>query len=204
MDAAPPASQNRRTVRALLLSLLALPMASCSDADVVGAHLNLQADGSGRATLRSLLPTEDPGPAEATAKGVQFERRARLHSSDGRFADIAEVELGGITFQRDGQHSLRVTLPRGPDVQWPGVLAPAPDAQGDTARTFDPDASVRNLGSTIRLVIEVPGTIVSLGCFPVARGVEWDKEKRRASLWVPVRTALQDADELVWDISWKD
>lgn len=209
MDVAFTASQNLGTVRtpffrALLGAALPLSLlASCGDADVVGAHIDLEADGSGHATIRSLLPSGSPGPAEAAIDGIDFQGRAQLHSSEGPFGDITEVDLGGIRFERQGANGLRVRLPVGPEAPWARALAPSPDAQGATARTFDPEASTRALGATVRFVLEAPDLVISNGCYPRARGVEWDKERDKASLWIPVRTALRAGDPLVWDITWQ-
>src|SRR5262245_51871873 len=75
---------------------LALPMllAACADNELVGIPIALAKDGSGTLTARSLQAASAPGPAEARARGVQWQARANLMASQGTFRNIGDLSFG--------------------------------------------------------------------------------------------------------------
>jgi hypothetical protein len=192
--------------------LLALPFAvlfaACGDPELVGVHIALQKDGSGTLTTRSLVPATDAGPAEAATKGVTFEARANLCCSQGRFQHLADVRLadGEVHFALkagDEMPGLRAFVKRGPDCKWVQALVPDLEARRAMAKVYDATGKTQEIGDAIRLEIAVPGLVVTSGVQPTGRGVEAAFERAKAYLVIPVRTAVERGDELIWDVSWR-
>lgn len=192
-----------RAAACCLLSLLA----ACSDTELVGIHIRLDANGSGVLTARSLTEPQEPGAAEARTQGVQWKDRAALSCSQGTFAQLSELQFGGIRFmggmRRDEMPRLRIFVPRGPDVGWARALVPDLEGRRRSAKVYDPSGKTREIASGIRIEVQFPDTVISSGVEPRGRGVEASHERNRAWLIVPVTTALDKSDELVWDVSWK-
>jgi hypothetical protein len=197
----------KTTCQTLLLPLLLL-LAACSGGELVGVHIDLREPGAYTVTTRSLVDPNQPGPAEARTRGVQWQARAALVCSQGRFQDLSDVELGAgsVRFAAsigDPQPHLRVFLKRGPDADWVKLLLPEETVRQGMANIYDPTGKTREIGDAIRFEIHAPGDIVTSGVHPTGRGVEASSERRRAYLIVPLRTALEKGEELVWDLSWR-
>lgn len=192
--------------RTLLLWLLPAFLAACSDAELVGVHVRLEADGSGVITSRTLVEGKEPGPAEAVAAAVTFTERASLSLSQGTFKNLGEVRFGELRFSGDVRNperpGVRVHLERGADKKWVQALVPSAEARKKLAKVYDPTGKQREIAGSIQLELQLPGTVVSSGVLPQARGVEAAHERNRATLVIPVATALEKGDELVWDINW--
>ena len=203
---APVRGHNPAMRKVLLLPLLAL-MAACSDAELVGLHVNLRADGSGVLTTRTLVEPKDAGPAEGKAQGVAWEHRAVLHLSQGSFASVQGLQFGDIRFSGktgDGDiPRLRVFVPRGPDAAWVKALAPDQETRRRMAKVYDPSGKTREIGENLLLEIQLPGPVISSGVLPTGRGVETAHERNKATLLVPAQTAVEKGEELVWDITWR-
>ncbi len=196
----------RITLLFLLLTLLAL--SACSGGELVGVYVNLAKDGSGKLTTRALVEPKADGAAEMRVGGVEWTGRAALVSRQGTFARINDVTLAGTgvrfsTPGSDDRPSLRVYVQRGPGAEWVRALVPEETARRAMARIYDPTGKTNEIGDTIRLEIAVPSDVVTSGVLPAGRGLEAAREGRRAYLLIPVRTALEAGEELVWDISWK-
>lgn len=191
-------------------ALLALTVAACSDAELVGVHIKLEADGGGTITTRTLQEPAEAGPAEAHTKGVLWQGRASLFLSQGTFKNIAELHLGDapgdIHFAGDVKNpdkpGVRIRVSRGPDAQWVQQLVPSAEIRKKLAKVYDPSGKKREIAGSIQLELRLPGNVVSSGVLPSARGVEAAHEKDRATLVIPVQTALEKGDELVWDVNW--
>lgn len=189
------------------LALALLLLASCSDSELVGVHVALRKDGSGTLTARALQSTTIAGPAESQTKGVEWQARASLISSQGSFQSLAAVELGQgeVRFApgADGAPRLRVSLTRKKDLAWVKALVPDEATRKSLAKVQDPNSKQREIADTIRFEIRLPDQVVSSGVAPTGRGIEATHEQTRASLMLPVAAMLTDGDELTWDISWK-
>ncbi len=192
---------------ALLLSLAALT--ACSGDQLVGVHVTLAEDGAGTITTRALT-VPDPARVEAAAGGtVDWQARAAVVASQGRFARLSDVKIGGPTGLRfaatlDGeQPSVRVYVPRGAAQQWVQALVPDAPQRRSLAPVYDPTGRTREVGDTIRLELELPGEVVASSVHPPGRGIEADRERKRAYLLVPAREAIKEGEELVWDVTWR-
>jgi hypothetical protein len=105
-------------------------LAACSDAEPIGIHLKLAADGTGVVTCRSLQLVTAAGPIEADSQGVTWTERAQLFASRGTVADVQALRLNDVQVARPSASSLRLTFPRGPQARWHALLAPAAEGRG--------------------------------------------------------------------------
>lgn len=187
----------------------ALPLlfAACSGGELVGVHVMLAKDGSGTVTTRALVQPTAALAGEAKVQGVTWTTRASLVAAQGSFTELASVRIGkGLRFTTrlgEDQPSLRVFVQRGPDAEWLAALVPDETARRAMAKVYDPTGKTREVGDTIRLEIEVPGEVIASAVQPTGRGVEADRERRRAFLLLPARTMAEAGDELVWDVTWR-
>lgn len=190
----------------LILSCLLLP--ACSGNELVGVHVTLAKDGTGTFTTRALA-TPEPGRAEADTRGVTWSARASVVASQGTFQRLADVKVGGDNGLRFAatlggeQPSVRVYVPRGPTAAWIKALVPARAARRTMAKVYDPTGRTREVGDVIRLEIELPSEVVASSVHPAGRGVEADRERRRAFLLLPAASVTEAGEELVWDVTWR-
>lgn len=192
--------------RFLLLWGLTL-FAACSDTELVGIHITLQKDGSGVLTARALQATNVPGSAEARVRGVQWQMRANLASSQGAFSSLGQLEFGEdevrFVASNDELPRLRVVLKRKKDLAWVSTLVPDEATRKTLAKVHDPRSKQKEIADSIRLEVEFPDQVVSSGVAPAGRGIEAQHERNRAYLILPVASLLADDEDLVWDVSWK-
>jgi hypothetical protein len=189
-----------------LFSCLAL--AACSGSELVGVHVQLQADGTAVVTTRALVEGPAPSPAEAAAKGVAWAARGALVYSQGTVKDLGQLQFGDESLKflprLDGEpKSLRVILQRGPTASWVKALTPALATRQGLAGVYDPSGKAKDFADILRLEVAGPTDVVSSNVLPAARGVAADREGSRAFLLVPANTAMAAGPELIWDITWK-
>jgi hypothetical protein len=194
-------------LRSCSLALALLLLASCSDSELVGVHIALRKDGSGTLTARALQASSIAGPAEPTLKGIDWQARASLVSSQGSFQNLGSVELGEreVRFapSNEDQPRLRVFLARNKDLAWVKALTPDETTRKSLAKVHDPNSKQKEIADTIRFEIRLPDQVISSGIAPTGRGIEAAHEQNRAYLVLPVATMLTEGDDLIWDISWK-
>ncbi len=187
----------------VILSLLA----GCADSELVGIHITLAKDGSGTLTARALQATATPGPAEAPTKGVSFQVRANLVSSQGTFQSLDSIELGDreVRFVRTDSEmpGMRVFLRRNKDLAWVKALVPDEATRRSLAKVQDPNSKRNEIADAIRLEVQVPDQVIASGVAPQGRGVEAAHERNRAHLVLPVAAMLVEDEDLVWNVSWK-
>jgi len=198
---------NLMRTRSILSVLLVSLLAACSGDELVGVHVKLDATGSGTITTRALMPISQATAAEGSAKGVNWSIRAGLVSSQGSFDQIGGVTLGDgdVTFspQLDTDRpGLRVTFKRGPNCKWVNQLVPGKKQREQMAGAYDPTGRTKEIGDVLRLEVQAPGQVITSGVLPTGRGVSVDRDGKKAILLLPVRTALEEGDAFVWDISW--
>ena len=191
----------------LLTALLLATLSACSGGELVGVHIKLASDGSGIVTTRALMQLEQSTDAESRAKGVSWQIRAGLVSSQGTFTQISTVQLGDgeVTFapQLDSDRpGLRVTIARGPKSKWVTALVPDQAEREKMAQAYDPTGSTKEIGDILRLEVAAPTNVITSGVLPTGRGVEADRDGLKATLLLPVRTALAEGEAFTWDISW--
>lgn len=187
----------------LLVSLLS----ACSGDELVGVHVKLEQSGAGTITTRALMPVAKAVDAETDAKGVHWSLRAGLIASQGQFDQIGAVTLGDgeVTFspQLTGDRpGLRVTFQRGPKCKWVAPLAPGKASRKEMAKAYDPTGRTREIGEVLRIEVAAPGEVITSGVLPTGRGVDVDRDGKKAVLLLPVATLLEEGDAFVWDISW--
>ncbi len=194
-------------LRLRIIPLAILLLASCSDSELVGIHITLAKDGSGTLTARALQATSAPGPAEARTRGVQWQMRANLTSSQGTFRSVADLALGDrevrfVTTNEEMPH-LRVILKRDRDLAWVQSLVPDQETRRALAKVHDPNSKAKEIADAIRIEVQFPDTVIASGVEPAGRGIEATHERNRAYLILPVSSLLQPGDDLIWDVSWK-
>jgi hypothetical protein len=191
-------------MRALLcLVPWSVVLAACSDAEPIGIHLRLAADGTGVVTCRSLQVVDSVGPLESGSAGVQWQERARLFASRGQVADLVALRLADIEVKRTGANSLRIVFPRGPEAAWHALLAPAAEGRGTAAAVLDPARPAVSIGGTIRIEIEAPELVTAVGHAPAARMVKSDKDGKSGLIWLPVETVRGAGEAIVFDLTWR-
>ncbi|HLU38374.1 MAG TPA: hypothetical protein VK081_03255 [Planctomycetota bacterium] len=188
----------RRGVAGLLLALV-----GCSDAEPIGIHVKVAADGTAVVTCRSLHLSSDAGPMEAGSRGIEWQERAVLFASRGRVADLNELRLLDVEVRRTGPTSLRLSFPRGPDVKWHAALAPSAEGRSAAAAALDPSQPSTSVGDTIRIEVETDSEVTAAGHAPIARMVKSEKDGTRALLWIPVATARESGEPIVFDVVWR-
>ncbi len=198
----------QRPIRDAIPLLAALMfLFGCGGSELVGIHVDLQQDGSGTITVRSLLPAAPPTAATG-AEGVAWQVHAGLISSQGRFDALAALKVGGgelgFAPQLDGDRpGLRVTVKRGEGTKWLTELTPDRATRQQLARAYDPTGRTAEIGDVVRLEVRVPGEVIASGVLPTGRGVEADRDGRKAILLLPTRAVTDDGDDFVWDITWR-
>jgi len=191
-----------------ILAFLLLPLlVACSGDELIGVHVKLDASGAGTITTRSLVPLSQAADTETAAKGVAWSIRAGLVASQGKFEEISAVTLGdgSVTFapQLTGDRpGLRVTLQRGPKCKWIADLAPDKDKRAEMAKAYDPRGRTGRIGDVARLELVAPGQVITSGVLPSGRGVDVDRDGKKAVLLLPVAEILEAGDPFIWDISW--
>lgn len=196
----------RNPIQRLALALLPI-LAACSDTELVGVHVRLAKDGSGTVTTRALQAATTPGSAEGKVRGVQWQVRADLMSSQGTFQKIEDLSFGDgevrFVMSHDDSPHLRVLVQRRPDLTWVQALTPDQVTRRSLAKVHDPSGKTREIGDAIRIEVVLPDTAISSGVQPAGRGIEAQHERNKAYLILPVQSLLEKGDELVWDLSWK-
>lgn len=221
MPAHPPARSLRYGVRTALLGTLALAalfLPGCDEQDAASIQLKLNKDLSGTIVASGIVAPAEARPVEqaTTGSGVTWQGRAGILVSRGGFAKVADLNIGGITFEPAGAGSVattgvprpclvKVSIPRGKAAQWPTLLAGKNEAERDTTRKLlQPDLPATDLAKTIKLTIRVPGKVLGSGISARARGLSADKDDTLAILIVPLDLAQQEGEPLIWHVSWEE
>ncbi len=200
---------NRNWNRATLISfvVLALSASGCDETDLVSIRIWLKSDHSGTIATSNLLFPADAGPLERASQGAVWQDRVNVACAAGTFDDLSKLRIEDIVFEAGGTPGgfsfVQVTLPRGPGVRWPGALSPGSTADRErVTKVFDPTGKAKNVGSRIKLEIHLPARVAAHGTPPNAPESEEEIDKERASLLLPLDTALKGNDPLVWHLTW--
>ena len=70
------------------------------------------------------------------------------------------------------------------------------------AKAYDPTGRTDEIGDVLRIEVAAPGPVITSGVLPTGRGVDVDRDGRKAILLLPVATMLEEGDAFIWDISW--
>ncbi len=190
-----------------VIGLGVLPwLAACGEEDLTSVRLKINADHSGTITMSSVAVPERTGFEQGT-KGATWTDRVGVVAAAGSFDSISRLVVGDISFDVEvsdhGMVSMEVVVPLGAAVQWAKLITPMSPAQrAESARAFDPDGRVKALGSTFKLLIELPSEVVATGITPHLLGVTTSSEGAEAELLVAVDNALAARGSLRWHVTW--
>ncbi|MHC4948219.1 MAG: hypothetical protein ACYTG1_08150 [Planctomycetota bacterium] len=184
-----------------------LLLSACDETDLTSIRITVNPDGTGEIRASTVGVPDTPARVEDRTGGVTWSERVALHAASGRFDDVRALTIADIGFEYEvserGTGQLVVTLPRGPDAEWPVTIAPADeDRRRRAAAAFDETGRLEALGAKIRVVVEVPGDIAGSGALPARARVDTKHDKREATLTVPVEYALGPGDPIEWHITW--
>ena len=182
-------------------------LAACGEEDLTSVRLRINGDHSGTITVSSVEVPERIGFEKGT-KGATWTDRVGVVAATGSFDSISRLVVGDISFHVDvsdhGMVSMEVIVPMGEGVQWAKLITPmSPEQRAESARAFDPDGSVKTLGSTFKLLIELPSDVVATGITPRVQGVKASKDGKEAELLIDVDKARAADGVLLWYVTWK-
>lgn len=191
-------------ILALCLSLLP----GCDETDAVAIRIHLRPDFGGTVTSSSLEAPASPSAVAAATQGAQWESQVHIACATGRFDSLSALHVADVTFQAgevgDGLCYLKVTLPRGPSVQWTHALVPLTlEERAKAAAALDPTGKARDVGSTLKIEVELPTNVIGNGLSTKPRGTKAKSEGPIATLIVPTEIALAEGDALVWHLTWQ-
>ncbi len=181
-------------------------LAACGEEDLTSVRLKINADHSGTITMSSVAVPERTGFEQGTT-GATWTDRVGVAAAAGSFDSISRLVVGDITFDVEvtdqGMVSMQVVVPLGAAVQWAKLITPmSPEQRAESARAFDPNGRMKSLGSTFKLLIELPSDVVATGITPHLLGVTTSSEDDAAVLLVAVDNALAAYGSLRWHVTW--
>lgn len=193
-----------RAVTAVGLGFL---LAGCGEEDLTSIRVSINADGSGTIMASAVSVPDQRSGIEAGTVGATWSDRVTITAVSGSFAVLSQLVVGGISFDQNvsgsGMVSLDVVVPLGPEARWTKMISPmTPDQRVQSARAFDRDGRLKSLGSTFKMVIELPSDVVSTGVAPRLSGVFPSSRDNTVELLIPVDTALAETGSLRWSVTW--
>jgi len=195
-------------VKALLLSVALLALAACDETDAVALRIRLRDDFSGQLTTSNvaLMPAESA--LQQATSGVEWQSRAEILCSAGRFTSLGALKISDIDLSSgdggEGIAFVRVALPRGESAKWCRVMIPmTADERTKAAAALDPEGKTKNVASTIKIEIRLPGNVVGNGLTGRVRGIKLKDEGDTATLVVPLDVAQSAGDPIVWHLTWQ-
>lgn len=198
-----------RTMRgalcALLISLLAT---ACDESDTVSVRLTVGRDFSGRVTTSALRIPAPAAPLEHEGRGVQWDSRVQLVATSGTFSRLSELVFEDVTFgagpSGERLDYAEVKLPRGPDARWPRNLVPLSEEERvRAASTLDPEGNHPDAGRLVKFELSLPGRVIGHGLTARAHGAREKAEGNVATLTIPIESTLDDAEPLIWHVTWR-
>lgn len=191
---------------ALLLVLSALP--ACDETDAVSVRIHLAPDFSGTVTTSALALPSSESLMQQASQGAEWQNRVDVVAVAGRFQKLDDLKLADLAFSAgeagSGMRFARVTLPRGAQAKWARALVPlSVDERQRAAAALDPTGKSKNVGSMIKIEIELPNAVVGNGLIGKTRGTKTQSEGSVATLTVPLDSALNGEEELVWHLTWQ-
>jgi hypothetical protein len=195
-------------VKALLLSALLVVLSACDETDAVAIRIRLRDDFSGQLTTSNVALMPEASPLQQATQGVDWQSRVQVVCSAGHFGALSAVKLADIGLSSgdggEGLAFLRVSLPRGPDARWHKLCVPlSAEERTNAAAALDPSGKTKNVGSTVKIEIELPSAVVGNGLSGRASGIKVKAENTTATLIVPIDVAQSSGDPLVWHLTWQ-
>jgi hypothetical protein len=191
---------------AAALSVLVLASA-CDEDNAISVRLRLQEDLSGTVITSALAQPVGPGAVEAATAGATFDRQVELRGAKGKFGALEGLRVGDVTFSAGASESglrwARVEIPTGEAATWPALFVPLDEAaRRSAADAFEVASKARDVGTTFKIEIELPSSVVSLGATGKVRGTKSSADGRIATLVVPIQAAKLGKEPLVWQLTW--
>ena len=203
--------------------LAALLLTSCGEEDAAAVRVKLLPDFSGTITTSSVIvgsvgagPTGGSaggGGIEQATSGVRWDSRGQLAMASGAFKALNELKVGDMSFaRREGERFILVTIPRGKDAKWPGLLGVVDEAaRANAVKALAPDARETVLGAIMSVRVTLPpgSTVVSSAVTPTGRGLAASVDGGTAILVIPMKIALAkgvagEPGSLEWHITWTE
>lgn len=196
-----------KLLRALTALCLLAFVSACDEDNAISVRLRLEENLSGTVITSALAQPAGPGAVEAAAEGATFDRQVELRGAKGRFAALDGLKIGDLRFSAGASESglrwARVEVPTGPDARWPALFVPLDEAaRRSAAEAFEVGTQARDVGKTIKIEIELPAAVVSLGASGKLRGTKSTSDGKTATLIVPIEAARTGKEPLVWQITW--
>ena len=178
---------------------------ACSNAGVIGIHGILDDTGAGTITVRALRVPDAASPVETQVQGAKLVERVDLHCMHGTFSSLDDLRVADIEFafgktRKEGRF-IRVTFPRGEDVQWPTLLAPSRNQREQAERAFEPENESSKAARTVTVTLELPHPPNSHGVSPRLRGASSASEGRVVTLVLPIDAARTEGRPIAWDVT---
>ena len=191
-----------------LLPLALVLLAGCDETDVVALRLSVAEDLSGTVRTSALSRPPEPGPVTHAIEGVEWDSEVEVVAAAGRFSALDGLRIADISIKAgasdDGLSYLRISLPRGENVRWARTFVPlSVDERQRAAVAIDPSGKSKDVGSTIKLEVELPREVVGNGLSGRTRGTRNKTEGEVATLVVPIDIALSAGDPIVWHLTWQ-
>jgi len=192
---------------AVLVAFL-LTLAACDESDVVAVRVRLRDDLSGTLRTSGLVLPGGSGPVEQASEGATWGSRVEMVCASGSFVDLSKLKIADIAFAAGeggpGIGFVKVVLPRGPDVRWPkSFSALSEEERKSVAGALDPSGKTEAVGSTLKLEIELPSSVIGNGVIGKTRGTKVSAEGSVATLVVPFDTMLTPGDPITWHLTWQ-
>lgn len=191
-----------------LLCALPLLLAGCDENDATSIQVRLKDDGGGTLTVSGMLLPPEPARAEKATQGVQFDKRVELSAATGRFETLSGAAVGDITFAagegEGGFRFVKVVVPQGAGAAWPDVFVPFDErTRLDAAGALDPSGKSKDVGTNLKITVELPAPAVGNGVTGKVRGTKASIEGSTATLVVPIQAAKSASEPLVWHLTWQ-
>ncbi len=191
-----------------ILALAAATFAGCDETDLVAIRIRLREDLSGTVMTSALAKPTADGAMQAESQGAAWESRVDVACASGKFDSLSALKLADLSFSsgqaEGGLHFVKVTLPRGDQARWPRALMPlSADERTRAASALDPSGKSPNVGTVIKIEIELPAPVVSSGLTGKTRGTKASSEAEVATLVVPFETATTAGESIHWHVTWQ-
>jgi copper chaperone CopZ len=191
-----------------VLFALPLVLSGCDEDDAVSIQVRLKDDGSGTFTVSGMTIPTEAARVETAAKGVTFDRRVEISAATGRFTTLTGTSVADITFSAGegdgGFRFVKVIVPQGVASQWPDTFVPFDErARLDAAGALDPSGKSKDIGSNLKVVIELPAPGIGNGVTGKVRGTRVSIDGSTATLLVPIQGSRGGLEPLVWHLTWQ-
>lgn len=191
-----------------LLILCAGCLSGCDETDLVAIRIHLKDDLTGTVATSALAQPTVEGALQVESQGATWESRVDVACAAGRFESLSGLKLADLVFHAgeagDGLCFVKLVLPRGEQARWPRALVPlSSEERGKASSAIDPSGGTKNVGSVIKVAIELPKSVVSSGLTGKTRGTKATYEGAVATLVVPLDTAQSEGESIVWHLTWQ-